>query len=110
MRREPFDCPVLVYVVRRLGPRQKLFDRSSLARGNWKEIEDTLVDLGWFVDDSPKYIADVRFFQDLSRRSQGACIDVHCFEALESDLELRSFEAQSVNPKSTPATFRPTNA
>ena len=40
--REPFDFPVIVSVVRVLGKKQKLWDSSSVLRGNWKEIEDEL--------------------------------------------------------------------
>ena len=66
--RAPFEAPVEVHVIRILGKNQRLWDSSSIGRGNWKEIEDALVVLGWFQDDSPKWITETRFFQDATRR------------------------------------------
>lgn len=63
MVRRPFDRPVIVRVTRMLGAKQQLWDSSSCGRGNWKEIEDALVVLGWFVDDGPKFIVETRFRQ-----------------------------------------------
>ena len=61
--REPFDGPVTVHVTRLLGSGQRLWDSSSIGRGNWKEIEDALVACGWFHDDGPKWIVETRYFQ-----------------------------------------------
>ena len=72
----PFAVPVSVHVVRILGPGQRLWDSSSIGRGNWKEIEDALVAVGWFVDDSPQYITATTFDQDASRRSVGPMVEV----------------------------------
>lgn len=58
-----FQSPVVVHVTRLLGHGQRLWDSSSIGRGNWKEIEDSLVALGVFKDDSPQYIVETRFFQ-----------------------------------------------
>lgn len=77
---QPFDIPVAVEVMRVLGPRQRLWDYSSGLRGNWKEIEDALVGVGWFVDDGPKYIKRVWFSQDSSRREDGPCVVVSVYE------------------------------
>lgn len=74
--REPFDYPVTIDVTRVLGPRQSLWDSSSIGRGNWKEIEDALVACGWFHDDGPKYITRTTFHQDATRRKDGPCIVV----------------------------------
>lgn len=63
LSRQPFDVPVVVRVTRMCGKGQKLWDSSSIGRGNWKEIEDALVVLGWFFDDGPKYIVETRFSQ-----------------------------------------------
>lgn len=77
---EPFDCPVAVEVLRLLGPGQRLWDYSSGLRGNWKEIEDALVAVGWFQDDGPKHIKRVWFDQDASRRKDGPSIVVSVYE------------------------------
>jgi len=74
--REPFDFAVIVTVVRILGPRQKLWDSSSVGRGNWKEIEDSLVACGWFHDDSIKYIVNTFFYQDENRRKEGPAVEI----------------------------------
>jgi hypothetical protein len=76
MVREPFAYPVTVTVTRILGPRQSLWDSSSIGRGNWKEIEDALVACGWFVDDSPKYITRTIFEQDATNRLAGPAVMV----------------------------------
>lgn len=69
--RKPFRFPVQVIVTRILGPREQKWDHSSIGRGNYKEIEDSLVSLGWFNDDSPKWIVETRFKQDDSQRKNG---------------------------------------
>lgn len=78
-KRTPFDCQVRVHVTRIMGKGQRAWDTSSLGRGNWKEIEDALVVLGWFHDDSPRYIAETRFFQSPHRREKPAIL-VEVFE------------------------------
>ena len=62
-QRQPFRFPVIVWVIRHIGGKKRLWDQSSGLRGNWKEIEDALVACGWFYDDSPDWVKDVRFFQ-----------------------------------------------
>lgn len=74
--RSPFLFPVKVTVTRILGPGQRLWDSSSIGRGNWKEAEDALVALGWFVDDSPRYVTQTIFNQDACRRKQGPAIEL----------------------------------
>ena len=69
-----FTAPVTVRVLRVLGPRQKLWDQSSGLRGNWKEIEDSLVKIGWFVDDSPAWIRRCDFDQIADDREHGPSI------------------------------------
>ena len=54
---------VSLMVTRILGPRQQKWDADSYQRGNLKELIDALVVCGWFVDDGPKYIEEVRFKQ-----------------------------------------------
>lgn len=79
MCREPFLVPVSVHVTRVLGKRQACWDSSSIGRGNWKEIEDALVAVGVFHDDSPKWIVETRFFQDDSQRENGPAVKFEVF-------------------------------
>ena len=46
---------------------------------NYKELEDALVAIGWFHDDSPKWITETRFYQDASRRDQGSSIEIQIY-------------------------------
>jgi hypothetical protein len=73
----PFDCKVSVRVVRVLGKRQRLWDSSSRGRGNYKQLEDSMVACGWFHDDSPKYIIDTIFQEDDTRREGRPSIELH---------------------------------
>lgn len=75
-RSEPIPYRCFNIVTRILGKGQRLWDSSSVGRGNWKEIEDAMVACGWWVDDSPKYIAHTAFYQDDTRRSEGPCIEL----------------------------------
>ena len=77
--RKPFKTAVTVHVTRILGQGQRLWDSSSVGRGNYKELEDALVAIGWFHDDSPKYITETRFFQDPDRREQGSAIEIKIY-------------------------------
>jgi len=74
--RSPFPVPVDVSVTRILGKGQKLWDASSGLRGNWKEIEDSLVALGWFHGDGPAFIRNCDFRQDSFRRYEGPSIEI----------------------------------
>lgn len=76
VRDEPIPHQCTNTVTRVLGPKQRLWDSSSIGRGNWKEIEDALVACGWWVDDGPKYIAETVFRQDSTRRSEGPCVEL----------------------------------
>ena len=76
----PRDYPVIITVTRILGPRQSLWDSSSIGRGNWKEIEDAMVACGWFHDDGPKWIKRTTFEQDATRREIGPCVEVEILQ------------------------------
>lgn len=71
-RSEPYRFPVKCTWVRILGKGERLWDSSSVLRGNVKEYEDALVAVGWFVDDSPRYITMTFGAQDGCRRN-GSC-------------------------------------
>lgn len=74
--RKPYDVPVRVTVVRILGRLEKPWDSSSGLRGNYKEIEDALVEAGLFHNDSPAWIVETRFFQDDTQREKGPCVEL----------------------------------
>lgn len=63
LTRTPFEVPVVVHVTRMYSGRERPWDSSSIGRGNWKEIEDALVAVGWFHDDGPKWITRTVFDQ-----------------------------------------------
>lgn len=77
---EPFDFPVSVHVTRLIPKGGRAWDTSSIGRGNWKEIEDAMTACGWWVDDSPKWITETRFFQRKSADGKPA-IEVSIFSA-----------------------------
>ena len=54
--RAPFEFKVRLIVIRVLGKRQKLWDDDSVLRGSAKQLIDSLVACGWFVDDKPKWL------------------------------------------------------
>jgi hypothetical protein len=62
-RKVPFGEPVVVRITRVLGYKQGLWDSDSGLRGNAKQLVDSLVACGWFIDDSAKYITETRFGQ-----------------------------------------------
>lgn len=66
-------------VWRILGKRERLWDADSVLRGNYKQIQDALIEAGLAEDDSPKYIEWVLGRQDDSIRDQGpkVLIDVY---------------------------------
>ena len=76
-KRKPFDVPVAVNVTRLFSGRERFWDSSSVGRGNWKEIEDALVAVGWFHDDCHKWIKRTVFDQ---QKYQESCVLVEVFE------------------------------
>jgi hypothetical protein len=78
--RKPFIFPVRLVVTRILGPGELLWDYSSIGRGNWKQIEDSLVACGWFVDDGPKFITGVVFDQDSQNRKLGPSVKIEIYK------------------------------
>lgn len=72
--RTPFTCPVIVRVTRLLTKRQRLWDVSSFFRGNYKQIEDACVACGWYHDDKPQWITDIRQRQIKDGRDKPAIL------------------------------------
>jgi len=85
-QRTPFDVPVMVRVTRILGKRQQLWDFDSGLRGNAKEIFDSLVVLGWFTDDGPKFITEVQFRQDVPKDRVSPFTLVEVFDPMAKEL------------------------
>ena len=79
--RNPFEQPVVLHVTRILGPRQKYWDSDSVGRGNFKQLLDAAVAVGWFYDDSYKYIKHTAFFQEAGRRAAGPAVLIEVFAA-----------------------------
>jgi hypothetical protein len=79
----PFSSKVEIVVQRVLAARQRLWDESSILRGNWKEIEDALVACGFISDDSPAYIGMCVGVQDTETRltSEGGFTRVYFLDA-----------------------------
>ena len=80
-KRQPFKIPTFVAVTRILGKRQQLWDYSSGLRGSWKQLEDALVDAGWWYDDGPEYITGIIFRQDSSQRDNGPAIRIQIWQS-----------------------------
>jgi len=74
--RKPFEVPVVVHVTRMFSGRERPWDSSSIGRGNWKEIEDALVAVGWFHDDGPKWIHRTVFDQ---KKYSETCVMIEVF-------------------------------
>jgi len=84
LTRSPFPQPVNVLVTRLLGKSQRLWDSSSIGRGNYKELEDALVAVGWFHNDSPKWIQNTHFQQKKSSDDKPAIL-IEVFSTGETD-------------------------
>lgn len=80
-QQQPFKERVLILVVRVLGKGQRLWDQSSVLRGNWKQIEDSLVECGFMQDDGPEFVSLAIGDQDNSDRTRESCTEVWFFKA-----------------------------
>jgi hypothetical protein len=80
-RRAPFDHPVKIRITRILGASQRLWDADSVGRGNAKELIDSLVELGWFHDDGPKWITHCDYRQDAQSRASGPAVMIEVWDA-----------------------------
>lgn len=79
-KRKPFLIPVFIVVTRVLGKGQKLWDYDSGLRGSWKQLQDSLVDAGWFYDDGPGYIGGIYFRQDDRDRTAGPATRIQVWQ------------------------------
>ncbi len=80
LKRDPFKFPVKLTLTRILGPNQRLWDADSVLRGNAKQLVDSLVAVGWFHDDSMKYITQVIGAQDATQRENGPAVLIEVFK------------------------------
>jgi hypothetical protein len=80
-RRTPFDHPVKIRITRILGANQRLWDADSVGRGNAKELIDSLVELGWFHDDGPRWITHCDYRQDAQSRASGPAVMIEVWDA-----------------------------
>jgi hypothetical protein len=80
LTRIPFDHSVTLCLTRILGKGQRFWDADSGLRGNSKQLIDSLVAVGWFHDDSVKWIEEVRFFQDASQKKNGPAVLIEVFQ------------------------------
>lgn len=79
--RTPFDVPTFVVATRILGPRQQMMDFDNVNRGDWKQLQDTLVEKGWWYDDTHKHITGIVFPQDDSDRSAGPAVRIQVWQS-----------------------------
>ena len=70
-----------VTITRILGKGERLWDADSVLRGNAKQLLDSLVDAGYFVDDGPNYITSVIGLQNAVERERGPAIEVEINDA-----------------------------
>jgi len=79
-----FPMPVIARVIRVLGKNERKWDTSSILRGNYKELEDSLVAIGWFPNDSPQWITATHPDQDDTQRQHGPAIMLEIMPAEKS--------------------------
>ena len=75
-RNIPYMTPVALHIVRIYSGRQREWDCDNLLRGNSKQLIDSMVSAGFFLDDSTKYITQVVGSQERSEVS-GVRIEIH---------------------------------
>jgi hypothetical protein len=92
-KREPFRIPTFVVVTRLLGDRQRFWDYDSGLRGSWKQLQDALVDAGWWHDDGPEYITGIFFRQDNRDRSAGPAVRVQIWQSGDAPVRVKQLAA-----------------
>ena len=74
-RTTPPEHRQLVTLTRVLGPRERVWDFENLTGGTAKAIFDALTDLGYWRDDSPRWI-DRAYEQDALQRQNGPAVEI----------------------------------
>lgn len=77
----PSRSKVNIVATRVLGPKQRLWDADSILRGEFKQLLDSLVQLGIIEDDGPKYVDYVIGDQDHTRRQDGPAFELVFYRA-----------------------------
>jgi hypothetical protein len=89
-KRQPFEIPTFVVVTRLLGDKQRLWDFDSGFRGSWKQLQDAMVDSGWWYDDGPEYITGIFFRQDARDRSAGPAVRIQIWQSGDNPVRAKS--------------------
>ena len=82
--REPFDGPVCVLYTRILGPGQRAWDNDNLA-ASCKQLQDALTELGWWYDDSAKWLSVIGY-RHAEHRGEFPAVMVSVFEAGDDEI------------------------
>jgi hypothetical protein len=86
LRRDVPFGPCMLLITRILGHEQRLWDYDSIGRGSAKQLVDSLVNLGWFPDDSPRHIRGVMYDQDASNKDCGPSTKIDVYLCCEESL------------------------
>jgi hypothetical protein len=89
-KRQPFEIPTFVVVTRLLGDKQRLWDFDSGFRGSWKQLQDAMVDSGWWYDDGPEYITGIFFRQDARDRPAGPAVRIQIWQSGDNPVRAKS--------------------
>jgi hypothetical protein len=89
-KRQPFTIPTFVVVTRLLGGKQRLWDCDSGFRGSWKQLQDALVESGWWYDDGPEYITGIFFRQDARYRSADPAVRIQIWQSGDNPVRAKS--------------------
>jgi hypothetical protein len=89
-KRQPFTIPTFVVVTRLLGDKQRLWDFDSGFRGSWKQLQDAMVDSGWWYDDGPEYITGIFFRQDSRDRAAGPAVRIQIWQSGDNPVRAKS--------------------
>lgn len=75
------DYKQLVIITRLMGPRERELDLQNLSAGSSIELIDSLVHLGWLVDDNPKWL-EPEFRQERHKTIRGPVTIIELREVL----------------------------
>lgn len=73
---DTYEGPLNLVLTRILGKRQQLWDPDSVLRGTAKELIDSIVEMGFLLDDGPRQLGIVLGLQDASQREIGPAIQL----------------------------------